>query len=141
VYVERAGSNLTGEHGRTGTQELSWVTDFQAGRPQRQRRHYPALRDCDKVPAVIQLTVIAAAPALLDHHIFLEAPHGTELASVWEPRASEIGITPQRRVSTNPPTPNLRASLITWRHRRATRRLVVSPPQPGDAEIGSSWSA
>src|SRR5256885_7080818 len=38
VYVERAGSDLTGEHGRTGTQELSWVADFQAGRPQRQDR-------------------------------------------------------------------------------------------------------
>src|SRR5256885_16634527 len=80
VYVERAGSDLTGEHGRTGTQELSWVADFQAGRPQRQRCHYPALRDCDKVPAMIQLAVIAAAPARFDHHIFLEAPHGTELA-------------------------------------------------------------
>ena len=80
MYVERAGSDLTGEHGRTGTQGLSWVADFQAGRPQRQRCHYPALRDCDKVPAMIQLAVIAAAPAPFDHHIFLEAPHGTELA-------------------------------------------------------------
>jgi hypothetical protein len=85
VYVERAGSDLTGEHGRTGTQGLSWVADFQASRPQRQRCHYPALRDCDKVPAMIQLAVIAAAPARFDHHIFLEAPHGTELARYGSP--------------------------------------------------------
>ena len=35
VYVERTGSDLTGEHGRTGTQELFWVAYFQAGSPQR----------------------------------------------------------------------------------------------------------
>ena len=85
VYVERASSDLTGEHGRTGTQGLSWVADFQAGRPQRQRCHYPALRDCDNVPAMIQLAVIAAAPARFDCHIFLEAPHGTELARYGSP--------------------------------------------------------
>ena len=83
--VERAGSDLAGEHGRTGTQELFWVAYFQAGSPQRQRCHYPALRDCDKAPAMIQLTVIAAAPALFDHHIFLEAAHGTELARYGSP--------------------------------------------------------
>ena len=99
VYVERTGSDLTGEHGRTGTQELSWVADFQAGRPQRQRCHYPALRDCDKVPAMIQLAVIAAATARFDYHIFLEAPHGTELARYGSPWASEIGI-PARRADT-----------------------------------------
>src|SRR6266567_926622 len=68
VYVERTGSDLTGEHGRTGTQELSWVVDY---------------------------------------HIFLEASHGTELARYGSPWASEIGITPQRGICTNPPTPNL----------------------------------
>jgi hypothetical protein len=107
VYVERAGSDLTGEHGRTGTQGLSWIADFQAGRPQRQRCHYPALRDCDKVPAMIQLAMIAAAPARFYYHIFLEAPHGTELARYGSTWASEIGITPQRGICTNPPTPNL----------------------------------
>jgi hypothetical protein len=85
VYVERAGFDLAREHGRTGTQDLSWVADFQAGRPQRQRCHYPALRDRDKVPAMVQLAVIAAAPARFDHHIFLEAPHGTELARYGSP--------------------------------------------------------
>jgi hypothetical protein len=85
VYVERAGSDLTGEYGGTGTQELSWVADFQVGRPQRQRCHYPAMRDCDKVPAMIQPAVIAAAPARFDHNIFLEAPHGTELARYGSP--------------------------------------------------------
>jgi hypothetical protein len=34
---------------------------------------------------MIQLAVIAAAPALFDHHIFLEAPHGTELARYGSP--------------------------------------------------------
>jgi hypothetical protein len=34
---------------------------------------------------MIQLAVIAAVPALLDHHIFLEAPHGTELARYRSP--------------------------------------------------------
>jgi hypothetical protein len=29
---------------------------------------------------MIQLAVIAAVPARFDHHIFLEGPHGTELA-------------------------------------------------------------
>jgi hypothetical protein len=80
VYVQRTGRDLAGEDGRTGTQDLARLADFQAGRPQRQRCHYPAVRDCDKVPAMIQLAVIAAAPARLDHHIFLEGPHGTELA-------------------------------------------------------------
>ena len=42
---------------------------------------------------MIQLAVIAAAPARFDH-IFLEAPHGTELARYGSPGASEIGITP-----------------------------------------------
>ena len=42
---------------------------------------------------MIQLAVIAAAPARFDHHIFLEAPHGTELARYGSPGASEIGIT------------------------------------------------
>jgi hypothetical protein len=80
MYVQRAGRDLAREHGRTGAQDLSWLADFQAGRAQRQRCHYPAVRDCDKVPAMIQLAVIAAAPARFDHHIFLEAPHGTEPA-------------------------------------------------------------
>jgi hypothetical protein len=43
------------------------------------------MRDCDKVPAMIQLAVIAAAPARFDHHIFLEAPHGTEPARYGSP--------------------------------------------------------
>src|SRR6185437_12126614 len=83
LYIDRAGSDLTGEHGRTGTQELSWIADFQAGRSQRQRCHYPALRDRDNV---------------------LEAPHGTELARYRSPGASEISITPQRgiRADTEP---------------------------------------
>ena len=76
---------------------MSWVADFQAGRPQRQRCHYPALRDCDQVPAMIQLAVIAAAPARFDYDIFLEAPHGTELARYASPWASEKGITGHSR--------------------------------------------
>ena len=34
---------------------------------------------------MIQLAVIAAAPARFDYHIFLEAPHGTELARYGNP--------------------------------------------------------
>jgi hypothetical protein len=34
---------------------------------------------------MIQLAVIAAAPARFDHHVFLEAPHGTELARCGSP--------------------------------------------------------
>jgi len=56
---------------------------------------------------MIQLAVIAAAPARFDYYIFLEAPHGTELARYGSPWASEIGITPQPGICTNPPTPNL----------------------------------
>jgi len=58
---------------------------------------------------MIQLAVIAAAPARFDHHIFLEAPHGTELARYGSPWANEISITPQRGTCTNPPAPNLGA--------------------------------
>ena len=58
---------------------------------------------------MIQLAVIAAAPARFDHYIFLEAPHGTELARYGEPGASEISITPQRGKCANPPAPNLGA--------------------------------
>ena len=43
---------------------------------------------------MIQLAVIAAATARFDYHIFLEAPHGTELARYGSPGACEIGITP-----------------------------------------------
>jgi hypothetical protein len=34
---------------------------------------------------MIQPAVIAAAPARFDHHVFLEAPHGTELARYGSP--------------------------------------------------------
>ena len=34
---------------------------------------------------MVQLAVIAAAPARFDHHIFLEAPHGIELAWYGNP--------------------------------------------------------
>jgi hypothetical protein len=61
---------------------------------------------------MIQLGVIAAAPARFDHHIFLEVPHGTELARYGSPWASEIGITPQRGICTNPPTPNPKAAAL-----------------------------
>ena len=96
VDVEWAGRDLTGEHGGTGTQELSWITDFQAGRPQRQRCHYPTLRDYDNVPAMIQLAVIAAAPARFDCHILLEAPHGTELARYGNPGQARPGVRAPR---------------------------------------------
>jgi len=133
VYVERAGSDLTGEHGRTGTQELSWVADFQAGRPQRQRCHYPALRDCDKVPAMIQLAVIAAAPPRFRLPHLPRSSHGTELARYGSPWTSEIGITPQRGICTNPPTPNL------W----LCQCQVASTdlPRPGALQLGETRRA
>src|SRR5205814_3276378 len=93
LYIDRACRDLAGEHGRTSTQELFWIADFQPGRPQRQRCHDPALRDRDNIPAMIQQAVIAAAPARFDHHIVLEAPHGTELARYESPGATEIAIT------------------------------------------------
>jgi hypothetical protein len=50
---------------------------------------------------MIQLAVIPAAPARFDYHIFLEAPHGTELARYGSPGASELSIVRQRRTAEN----------------------------------------
>jgi hypothetical protein len=41
---------------------------------------------------MIQLAVIPAAPARFDHHIFLEAPHGTELARYGNPGQVRLGM-------------------------------------------------
>lgn len=54
---------------------------------------------------MIQLAVIAAAPARFDCHIFLEAPHGTEPARYGSPGQARLVIptSPVVRIAVIPP--------------------------------------